>query len=120
MKGNGPTRSTRFKDKSERKFTSNNLIRTKNIGNAKFVRRFRALSFPYEKVVISVAKKPRPSHRAKIGENIPGRNRHKYTKTAKKEFDIKTNTTRRKRGVGLAQHKRHDSSYERGLAKVRK
>ena len=28
-------------------------IRTKNIGNVKFVRRFRALSFSYEKVMIS-------------------------------------------------------------------
>ena len=49
-------------------------IRTKNIGNVKFVRRFRALSFPYAKVVISVVKKQHPSHRAKIGVNTPGIN----------------------------------------------
>jgi len=42
-----------------------------------------ALSFPYKKV-ISVAKKPRLSHRAKIGVNTPGVNRHKHTKTVKK------------------------------------
>jgi len=49
-------------------------IRTKNIGNVKFVRRFRALSFSYEKAMISVAKRPRPSLRAKIGVNTPGIN----------------------------------------------
>jgi len=67
------------------------VIRTKNIGNVKFVRRFRASSFPYEKVMISVAKKPRPSHRAKIGViNTPGINQHKHTKTVKNVFEIKT------------------------------
>ena len=52
----------------------NRDIRTKNIGNVKFVRRFRALSFFYEKLMISVAKRPRPSLRAKIGVNTPGIN----------------------------------------------
>ena len=65
-------------------------IRTKNIGNVKFVRRFRALSFSYEKVMISVAKRPRPSLWAKIGVNKPGLNRHKDTKTVKNVFEIKT------------------------------
>jgi len=66
------------------------MIRTKNIGNVKFVRRFRALSFSYEKVMISVAKRPRPSLRAKIGVNKPGLNRHKDSKTVKNVFEIKT------------------------------
>jgi len=39
--------------------------------------------------MISVAKKPRPSHQAKIGIITPGINRHEHTKTVKKEFDIK-------------------------------
>ena len=40
--------------------------------------------------MISVAEKPRPSHRAKIGVNTPRLNRHKHVKTVKKEFNIKT------------------------------
>jgi len=40
---------------------------------------------PYEKVTISVAEKSRPSHRAKIGVNTPGINRHKHTKMVKKK-----------------------------------
>ena len=54
-------------------------------------RRFRAESFPYEKVMISVAEKPRPSHRAIIGVNTPRITRNKHTKTVKEEFDIKKN-----------------------------
>jgi len=40
--------------------------------------------------MISVAKKPRPSHRAKIGASTPVINRRKHTNTVKKECDIKT------------------------------
>jgi len=71
-------------------FSVKYFIRTKNIGNVKVVRRFRALSFSYEKVMISVAKRSRPSLRAKIGVNKPGINRHKDTKTVKYVFEIKT------------------------------
>jgi len=39
--------------------------------------------------MISMAKKPRPSHRAKIGVNTPGINRHKHTKTIKKRIGHK-------------------------------
>ena len=56
----------------------------------KILRHFRALSFSYEKVMISVAKRPRSSLRAKIGVNTPGISRHKHTKPVKKIFETKT------------------------------
>jgi len=62
--------------------------------------------------MISVAEKPRPSHRAKIGVNTPGINRHKHVKTVKKEFNVKTKKQQKKMLEYFEQTRRLAQKYK--------